>query len=103
MTPRQLKRLEDLLRVANDKSTTTNERELATTEALRIVETVRSKNQLGDWVLITVMRYHECCTCGEKIKPTEKVWVAPSTENTARFQHDKCYNNLVSSTSTTTT
>lgn len=71
MSPRLLKRLEDLLRRANDKASSPNERELAVSEALRIVQTTRESlpKDDGPWGRVVLMRFQECAVCFEKISP----------------------------------
>lgn len=86
MTPRQLKRLEDLLRLGLDKSTSWQECDSAIEEALRMVVAARAGVDI-DWRAFTAMRYYyDCAICGEAIKPTTRAW-----KNDDNYRHDKCH------------
>ncbi len=85
MTPRQLKRLEDLLRLGTDTSAAANERELALTEALRMVVAERAGDPDDVWASVILMRFEECWKCGEKISPAQRAWYCKK-----KYMHEKC-------------
>lgn len=86
MTPRQLKRFEDLLRLALDRAASENEREVALQEALRTVVAIRvgSSAEL-QWEKTIVMRRQFCSHCADNIRPATRAF-----RRGDEFQHENC-------------
>lgn len=90
LTPRQLKRLEQYLRVVNDVvASTLNEREQAGERALEMVIAARAGLPMPgeEWTSFVTMRRLECELCDEEIKPAERAWKNDREER----RHDKCH------------
>lgn len=85
---RLLKRLEDLLRLGLDLSSSTNERDIALNEALRVVITARTGTSTEEWRKSVVMHFAECSQCGENIPPAQRIY-----RRGDEYMHSDCYEN----------
>lgn len=94
MTPRQLKRLEDLLRVLNDSAATLNERRLAAEFALQMVVAVRSGKPATEWKQRPTMRRLECALCGGEIPPASNMY---AVNDPPEYRHAKCHSARIES------
>ena len=107
-SPKILRRIENLIRLANDQSTTDGERANAAVEAVRLIhehkvglvpepppkparKRVRpSTQQMSDWKVRIASKNGECGECGGSISRGDSIWFDPPTGRAMHIDWPDC-------------